>query len=103
MSAPVLSPAEQAEVDRFGVHDADVIADLERMSDESPGCDSCDAAATVAIRMVCCGDSGLACDRCLASLRSDLAESKHRRFCGVCGHKFGVVRRPSEVITVVPL
>jgi hypothetical protein len=67
MSAPVLSPAEQAEVDRFGVHDEEIIAAIEDRSDETPICrvvrpEPCSATATHAIVCrECGGQAGLAC------------------------------------------
>ncbi len=79
MSAPALSPTEQAEVDRFGVHDEEIIASLEDHSDETPTCgvvlpEPCTATATHAIVCRECGaQAGLAC-----TVHVDVAERSTR-------------------------
>lgn len=103
MTAPVLSPAEQAEVDRFGLYDEDVIADLERNQDDTPKCGTCESPATVVCRLRCCGHSFLACDNCLARMRQMLALSRAWFYCENCGHHFGFVSGARDVMTVVPL
>ncbi len=91
MSAPVLSPAEQAEVDRFGIHDADVIADLERNRDDVPRCSAgdsrgaCGAPATHSVSCTQCGGfTGLVCAPHAARARTSTRPVTHRA-CGAVG------------------
>lgn len=80
MTAPALSPAEQAEVDRFGVHDEDV---LERHEDQ-PMCDRGDAPASVSLVLRCCGASYLVCTHHLQRTRIVMLASGPRK-CLTCG------------------
>lgn len=64
----ILSPTEQAEVTRFGIHDEDVITDLEERMDETPRCVvsqlgvKCTATATHVLVCRSCGrQCGLVC------------------------------------------
>jgi hypothetical protein len=71
VSAPVLSPAEQEEVTRFGVHDDDVIADLESHLDDEPRCEApkaCDRPASGRFVVECaCRKARIGCDEHLAA------------------------------------
>lgn len=81
MTAPVLSLAEQAEVDRFSVHDEDV---LEHHEDQ-PMCDRGDAPASVSLVLRCCGASYLVCAHHLQHTRIVMRVSSPRK-CITCGH-----------------
>ena len=83
MSASALSPAEQAEVDRFGMHDEDVL-DLHDESDE-PLCGRGDAPAVASLVLRCCGASYLVCAHHLRRSRITMAASGPRK-CKTCGH-----------------
>lgn len=98
MTAPVLTPTEQAEVDRFGMHDEEVIADLERNQDEEPGCQvaRCDDTATHAlVCRNCRRQCGLVCDPHAARIRISIEDIIHTG-CGAGGPLL-------ELVKVVPL
>lgn len=61
MTAPSLSPAEQTEVDRFGIHDDDVISRLEEHFDDVLPCTLDGAEATHEISSRCCGETAFLC------------------------------------------
>ena len=98
MTAPALTPTEQAEVDRFGMHDEEVIADLERNQDEEPGCQvaRCDDTATHALVCRSCRrQCGVVCDPHAARIRISDAVITHLG----CGAE----DRLLELIEVVPM
>lgn len=112
MSAPVLSPAEQAEAQRFGIQDAEEFAEIiERFDDVVPcAASGCDTAATAVVLTRCCGFQWFACDPHLARgiresreflllmmLRGNLPQ------CRRCGHKFGFGDAFEDIYRVVPL
>ncbi|MFJ4038219.1 hypothetical protein ACIPVB_09030 [Microbacterium sp. NPDC090007] len=83
MSA-TLSPIEQATVDRFGLHDEDVLHDLAQHADDHPVCifltrgTSCGQLATHAVVCTACNrQCGLVCDTHAAIVTSSAAQTKH--------------------------
>jgi len=89
MSA-VLSPAEQQEVTRFGIHDDDVIADMEAHLDDIVPCiaPSCTNEARWQIIMICCGAAFPMCGEHLTRHRVRasfiLDTARNRTFCKSC-------------------
>ncbi|WP_307470105.1 hypothetical protein [Microbacterium sp. SORGH_AS_0505] len=103
-----LSPAERAEVTRFGIHDDDVLRDMESRLDEEIGCSraQCDAAASWSISARCCGVSLQLCTAHLqlARIMTDIG------FCGTglvecvaCGVRTRMPVAFDELYRVVPL
>src|SRR5690606_6750517 len=88
-----LTPAEQAEVTRFGIHDEDILRDLEgRWDDEIPcGAKKCETAATVQVSSRCCGRCMFMCSRHLVKMialtQRDLSAPKGAD-CKSCGTFF---------------
>lgn len=92
MSTPVLSPVEQDEVSRFGIHDLDVLAEMEERADDVPPCSraACDRPAEVFLAMRCCGTGWLMCEPHLRRLRAGATEflkAAKRPVCTCCGQK----------------
>jgi hypothetical protein len=83
----VLSPAEQVEVTRFGVHDEDVIADMEEHRDDDVKCavihPPCDDTATHMLVCTWCG--GQVCPTCAVHAQSALMSWRLVRH-EACGH-----------------
>lgn len=80
MSAPALSPAEQAEVDRFGAHDEEILAHLEERGDEEIGCQvaRCEETATHVLVCEYCGkQAGLVCGTCSTRIGNSLTRVEH--------------------------
>ncbi|MFT4281208.1 hypothetical protein [Microbacterium sp.] len=87
----VLSPAEQGEVTRFGVHDEDVIAGMEARFDDELTCIDCDSAADWRRSIRCCGDTAYACARHEFQWKLDLTIALRLNvepICAHCGHHF---------------
>lgn len=101
MSAATLSPAEQDEVARIGIHDEDVIADLEGHGDEAPVCTVCSVPAAARAVKTCCRDAYLTCDRHLRAWRVSIDNARNAQ-CGVCGRVW-IAPRFDDVFMVVPL
>lgn len=100
----VLSPAEQDEVTRFGIHDRDVITDMEKRLDTPPSCESrerCERPATVVLRHRCCGLTELVCGPCLAEAREHVAT--HPKAVYWCLVQFAPPVSFDDMITVVSL
>lgn len=61
MSTATLTPAEQGEVTRFGIHDEDALRDIVEHADDEPGCvflrhgQACGATCTHRARCSACG------------------------------------------------
>lgn len=102
MTAPALSGAEQAEVDRFGVHDEDVLRDLAEHADDEPACVyvtrgiPCGHLATFAVLCIECGrQCGIVCGPHAAVVSASVRPSVH----GACD-AHGPLR---DLIRLVPL
>ncbi len=102
VSAPTLSFAEQAQVDRFGLHDEDVLHDLAKHADDQPTCiyvtrgTPCGHMATHAV--VCAACNGIAASICAdhaAVVTASARQSKH----GAC-QASGMLR---DLVRLVPL
>lgn len=108
MSAPVLSPAEQAEATRFGIHDEEILRDIEERLDDDLRCTvgECEAAATVRVLHRCCAHMHLVCDPHLARARRGWALNTAfvaRTRCEFCGALTSMPRTFNEMFRVVPL
>ncbi len=102
MNAPALAPAEQPEVDRFGIHDEDVLRDLAEHADDEPACVyvtrdiPCGHLATLAALCARCGrQCGLVCGPHGVVVSTSLDAATH----GSCGAR-GVL---STLVRLVPL
>lgn len=102
MSA-VLSPAEQQDVTRFGIHDEDVIADLENHGDEVPTCDGCPSPAVARIVHTCCSTVELQCAPHLTALRKWIEERDRVVICTACRTRFVPPLSVEAIVKVVPL
>lgn len=95
-----LSPAEQAEVTRFGMFDEDILRDMETHWDDALSCSRCDHDA--AWKVVCRGGCarGALCDTCLDKVR---AENKTVTFrCDYC-QKVAPEPGFDAIVRVMPL
>lgn len=103
-----LSPAEQQEVTRFGIHDDDVLRDMEMHLGDEIGCSraECEAAASWSLSARCCGASLQLCTTHLqlARIMTDIG------FCGTglvecvaCGVRTRMPISFDELYRVVPL
>lgn len=84
-----LTPTEQAEVARFGVHDEDVLEWMELHADEVVPCGRCDTEAHWRITPKCCPNPNhlLAChSHFLGWFRSVKRLSGRHVTCRFCGH-----------------
>lgn len=102
MTAPVLTPSEQSEVSRFGVHDEEILRHLAEHADDEPECiyvtrgGSCGQPATFAVLCTSCGrQCGLICGPHAAVVSASNRPSVHY----ACGAR-GVL---SDLIRLVPL
>jgi hypothetical protein len=100
-AAPVLTPAEQIEVDRFGLHDEERLGDIAENFDDELMCHKVDAVAAARIINICCGNVYLICSRHLDAVR-EMVESCRSMQCITCHRK---VTTPvfDEIYRVVPL
>ena len=104
----ILSPAEQAEVTRFGIHDEEILRDLEEhWDDEIPcGAKKCETAATVQVSSRCCGRSMFLCarhyGRMVAVTQHHLCAPKGAD-CVSCGHFFPSGTRFDDAFRTVTL
>ena len=109
MTAPVLSPAEQAEVDRFGLHDEDVIAEMSEHFDDAIPCGfiGCTDLADVVMTTRCCGHQSFSCARHLAHAEARWDQLVRKAIdvkCGACGRiDAPPPPRFTDLFTVVPL
>lgn len=101
MSA-ALSPAERATVDRFGLHDEDVLHDLAKHADDQPTCiyvthgTPCGHLATHAVVCAACNrHCGVICADHAAVVTASARQSKH----GAC-QTSGMLR---DLVRLVPL
>lgn len=107
MSAPVLSPAEHAEATRFGVHDEEILRDIEEHLDDETMCETCEKSAIAwRLEMRCCGTQSLVCAGCRASIREYVGSTRMRGRllrCGHCKHHFPPLVTFDEAIAEVQL
>lgn len=107
MTAPALSPAEQEEALRFGIHDPieDAIDDLEEHWGETPKCWECAATATVRLTKACCKNVYLDCpshyDALVLSIEGMLTRGIVE--CCDCGAGFTLPSTVHDLMTVVTL
>jgi hypothetical protein len=101
MSA-TLTPTEQSEAVRFGIHDEDVIAEMEGHADDELQCiitegrEKCEAAAThILVCRNCNKHAACACERHAVMVATSEQPTKH----ATCG-AVGALR---DLIRVVPL
>ncbi len=109
-SMSTLTPTreELAEIARFGIYDADEIADLEdRVRDVAP-CALCPRGARWRLTRRCCAESVLKCDRHkrrhLRALGRFLRPRRGKVavvVCGDCGHVFPLGSTVDDILTVV--
>ena len=93
----VLSPAEQAEVTRFGLYDTFIIADMENRADDEAQCEAegCTAGITTLTMIRCCKAGWRTCDehflrereKAVWFLTMCAARMAHPH-CGRCRHDF---------------
>lgn len=101
MTASTLSPAEQDEVTRFGIHDEEQLRDLEdHLGDEVSCLMECGRAASAVLVMRCCGASGPHCQPCIDAKKFNLPAFFSR--CLHCGWT-GFMCSFDDVFRVVPL
>lgn len=107
MSAPVLSPAEQDEVTRFGVHDEEILRSIEEHLDDEARCETCEKSVIAwRLEMRCCGIQSLVCAACRASIREYVGATRVRGRllrCGHCKHIFPPLVTFDEAIAEVQL
>lgn len=86
MSATALTPAEQAEVARFGIHDQEIIAALDEHIGEEPGCQISNCMNTAEHVLVCtfCNrQCGLVCTTHGENIQRTVRHTQHT----VCGEE----------------
>ncbi|WP_295851266.1 hypothetical protein [uncultured Microbacterium sp.] len=89
MTAPTLTPAEQAEVTRFGAHDEEILRDLAEHANEVIPCEWEDAAASWRITIRCCSTDSMVCQKHRDAIRDTVTSSPSARFhCVHCGTYF---------------
>jgi hypothetical protein len=99
--APVLTPAEQVEVDRFGLHDEDILGDIAEHFDDELMCDRGDAVATVHLIKKCCEQRFLICGTHLEAERKRIGIA-YMATCNICS--FAVTApKFDQIYRVVPL
>lgn len=84
MSATTLTPAEQAEVGRFGIYDEEILAEIGERFDDEPGCQIRDCENTAAHVLVCtfCNrQCGLVCTTHGENIQRSVRHTEHV----VCG------------------
>lgn len=105
-----LTPAEQLEVTRFGVHDPDVIDHMETHWDDEARCDEadCDAGVTARVSLRCHPKTLNLCrphftvwrDGQLAWV-ADIARRQSKPRCVECGHVYPVGASFDDLFNVV--
>jgi len=105
MTAPVLSPAEQAEVSRFGAHDEEILRDLAEHADDTIPCGWCSTTATWCLSMRCCSTDELICQKHRDIIRYAFAghHPLARIRCMHCDHRFPAGAPYADVIREVQL
>lgn len=88
MNAPALTPAEQATIDRFGLHDEEILRDIAEHANDTIPCVIDGKPATHRIIMRCCNATGLMCTKHAAKHRRVWTREARRNgvICGACGH-----------------
>lgn len=105
-SAATLSPEEQLHVDAIGIHDLDVLADMEEHADETPQCVAGEHLAVARVVATCCGNSVLTCRDHLtahivwAEMQLVLGGGVK---CSGCGRQFEYPTTVEEILREVPL
>lgn len=76
MSAATLSPTEQDEVTRFGIHDDEAFTEIVGRFDDKVQCcaSRCEEEASVVLVFRCCGESGPICDGHLERHRREIPQ-----------------------------
>lgn len=108
MTAPTLTPMERDEALRFGIHDEDVIEDLEKHWGDDLLCAACDDAPAVVLHvMLCCGNRSARCGEYSASTIADLDRCLQGHgcvsTCHRCHHRVLQPRTHADLFKVVPL
>lgn len=106
MTAPVLSPEEQLHTDAIGLHDLDILAEMEELADETPECAAGAHPAVARILTTCCSNSVLTCRDHLtahiiwAEMQLVLGGGVK---CSGCGRQFEYPTKVEEILREVPL
>lgn len=105
MTAPALTPAEQADVTRFGAHDEEILRDLAEHADDVIPCGWCAVAATWRLSMRCCNADELTCQKHRDAIRDRFArhDPRARPRCAHCGHRFPAGAPYTDVVREVQL
>jgi hypothetical protein len=105
MTAPALSPSEQSEVSRFGVHDEEMLRDLAEHADDTIPCEWEDATASWRVTMRCCSTDSMVCQAHRDIIRDTVTGSPTgARFrCVHCGAYFPRGSTYSDIIREVQL
>lgn len=107
-----LSPTEHAEAVRYGIHDTDVLAEMEEHADDVAACEAegCEKGITKLTRLRCCDSGWRTCDEHFAEgkqqARSFLLYCEMRKSkptCLACRHVFRLGARFDDVYSVVDL
>lgn len=101
-----LTPTEQATVTRMGIHDEDILRDMETRYGEHVPCCECEQAATVRVRCRCCPTSGVYCPAhheelrtiLLARLAAAWADRTRWVYCANCKTTFSRHSTLSDLI-----
>lgn len=105
MTAPTLTPAEQAEVTRFGAHDEEILRDLAEHANEVIPCEVEGNPAVWRLATRCCGSAIFVCQPCrddvVEGLPAELAQQPW--LCLACEHIFAQGSLYADVMREVQL
>lgn len=101
----ILSPTEQAEVTRFGIHDEDVFEGIVEHRDDEVQCADCAVTAQWSMKRACCGRIRNVCQGHLDWWKRWLDANLAVTFvdCAYCYTRIRQGTPLSEIVTVVPL
>lgn len=103
-----LSPAEQAEVARFGLFEEEILREISEHIDDVIGClrDGCETPAAWRITTRCCGNGAYLCGPHLTHSREECSRALRYRGtaeCADCGAETPTPCTYEDIFRVVPL
>lgn len=101
MTAPALSPAEQAEAVRFGVHDEEILRDIAEHANDVIPCQFDGAPAVWRLANRCCGHAAFFCQSCRDRVVEDIP--KRSRACNGCDRTWRAGSAYPDIIREVQL